>query len=75
MTARGAKRPSPLAMRTTWRVPLSITALAGTAVTGAAPMPGCSTTSAYMPGFMRPSGLGSSMRTDKVRVSGFIISG
>src|SRR5262249_1766175 len=33
LTARGSKRPAPFATSTTWRVPLSITALSGTAGT------------------------------------------
>src|SRR5215472_15710347 len=33
-TSRGSKRPSPLSTRTAWRVPLSRTALSGTASTG-----------------------------------------
>ena len=37
--------------------------------------PGWKTTSAYMPGFICRPGLGSSIRTETVRVSRFIISG
>jgi hypothetical protein len=35
----GSKRPSPLATRTIWRVPLSIMALAGTAIAGCSSAP------------------------------------
>src|SRR5262249_39543352 len=69
LDARGSKRPSPLTTRTTWRVPLSITALAGTAIAGSSLAPAWNTTSAYMSIFSRPSGFGISMRTRAVRVS------
>src|SRR6185312_1983420 len=67
LTSRGSKRPSPLSRITTWRVPVSITALSGTARTGRPP-PAAMSTSAYMPGRSRSSGLAISIRTFVVRV-------
>src|SRR5205807_2371794 len=68
LTGRGSKRPSPLTISTTWRAPLSITALTGTATTGFSSAPVWKTTSAYMSILSRPSGFGTSIRTRAVLV-------
>src|SRR5262249_30853092 len=63
VAGRGSKRPSPFATSTTWRAPLSITALSGTATTGAASPPARKRTSAYMSVLKSPCGLATAMRT------------
>ena len=66
--SRGSKRPSPRSSKTTWRLPLSMTALAGTAMTFRS-APVAISTSPYMSGSSARSGFGSSTRTFTVRVS------